>query len=86
MRSTTAASSASRIASYSGASSSAVPICTRDVRAAIAAHSGSSDGRYASSRKWCSDSQTESNPSSSASTARSIACAYSSVSVRASPG
>ncbi len=74
MRSTTAASSARRMASYIGASNSAVPICTRAVRAAIAAHSGSSDGRYASSTKWCSDTHTESKPRSSASTARSIAC------------
>jgi len=72
-RSTVAASSASRTGSCSGASRTAVPMRTRLVRAAIAAHTGSSDGMYPSSRKWCSDTHTESKPSSSARTATSTA-------------
>ena len=45
MTSTTAASSATRIGSCSGSSSTAVPIVTRVVRAATAAAIGSTDGR-----------------------------------------
>jgi hypothetical protein len=45
IRSTTAASSARCTGSYRGASSRAVPISTREVRAAIAAHIGSTEGR-----------------------------------------
>ena len=75
IRSTVAASSAMRIGSCSGISSSPVPISTRLVRAAIAAQSGNNDGAYPSSTKWCSDVQTESNPSSSANVARSSASA-----------
>ena len=47
-----------------------VPISTRLVRAAMAAIIGKMAERYPSSVKWCSDSQTESNPSSSAATAK----------------
>jgi alkanesulfonate monooxygenase SsuD/methylene tetrahydromethanopterin reductase-like flavin-dependent oxidoreductase (luciferase family) len=38
------------------------PIRIRLVRAAIAAATGRIEGRYPSSMKWCSDSQTSSNP------------------------
>ena len=45
-----------------GNNSTAVPIVTRWVRAATAAAMGNTEGRYSSSMKWCSVSQTVSKP------------------------
>src|SRR4051812_26261545 len=62
--------------SCSGSSRTAVPIVTRFVRAATAAAMGSTEGRYSSSMKWCSVSQTVSKPSSSTASMCSRVSAY----------
>lgn len=67
MMSTSAACSAISGAACSGAGMTAVPRRIRRVRAAAAAAIVSGCGRYPSSKPWCSENQTESMPSRSAS-------------------
>jgi hypothetical protein len=63
-----AASSASRTGSWSGRSIKLVLMCISVVRARSAPPITSGEGVYPSSTKWCSVSQTERYPSSSAQT------------------
>ena len=69
--STNAASSASCAADFNAGRTTAVPIRARRVRAAIAAANASGCERYPSSKKWCSESHTESAPRRSASSTSS---------------
>jgi hypothetical protein len=65
--STIAACSATSAGWWRGAMRMAVPIRAWRVRAATAVANASGCGRYPSSKRWCSDSQIEWQPSLSAS-------------------